>query len=504
MVLTVVIPIRDVRLEVGLRGLLASRPENSVRETVEMRNNIECRGVLVGLHLVAPVVILDAWLTLRFNLTRCSPQEGAIRTLAVVLSSHSHRPEMQCHVALKVRHKCAVEDVAPVIPSSQDALLLEARQDSDFELFDRHSREAIAHVKQRLREAYPMDFQVVSSLCRKHTPPGAGLPYPILRHTTSVSIFALDHTSTKLANALNRARHVQRGVAAPARALVRQDHCADGYHPHIPRPTFDPGWGQEASVFLSIEAVYCCKDRTTLRDEILNIRVAGRDTAIRPPTDRYTAHEYSLILPCTSDGKTFYLPAHHNRFTNINDAAAQWDSDCFIDERLHNYRPRICLGPQFAYHEASFLVHRFQKFSDEIAFASGASRSRFVQPAPEVDEVLTADGEKSCFTASRFGIWRFQGHLLFDRNNGKKKIARSVRLPFLASTKRALPTKKKIDTRSPMHRWGVEPRLFVAGTRPPAATASYQECERRVPRRNSSEFGDVGDDAQCVGSKAWG
>jgi hypothetical protein len=31
---------------------------------------------------------------------------------------------------------------------------------SDFELFDRHSRDAIASIQNRLREGYPIDFQV--------------------------------------------------------------------------------------------------------------------------------------------------------------------------------------------------------------------------------------------------------------------------------------------------------------------------------------------------------
>jgi hypothetical protein len=36
---------------------------------------------------------------------------------------------------------------------------------SDFELLDRHSHEAIAAIKMRIREGHPIDFQVGSLLC---------------------------------------------------------------------------------------------------------------------------------------------------------------------------------------------------------------------------------------------------------------------------------------------------------------------------------------------------
>ncbi|KAJ7769936.1 cytochrome P450 [Mycena metata] len=121
---------------------------------------------------------------------------------------------------------------------------------------------------------------------------------------------------------------------------------------------------------------------TTLRDEILNISVAGRDTtaslltfvhwAHRAPTpDDFKDMKYlravlnesmrlyppvpfnmrstttPVLLPSTTGGKPFYLPAKskvpfsvfvmHRRTDLWGPDAAEWDPDRFIDERLHKY-----------------------------------------------------------------------------------------------------------------------------------------------------------------------
>ncbi|KAJ7282383.1 cytochrome P450 [Mycena rebaudengoi] len=109
-----------------------------------------------------------------------------------------------------------------------------------------------------------------------------------------------------------------------------------------------------------------------------------------------------VILPSTTGGAPFYLPANikvpfsvlvmHRRTdlwgpdgliflsfysSLLGFAALIWDPECFLDERLHKYLtpnpfiflpfnagPRICLGQQFAYHESSFfLVRLLQRYS---------------------------------------------------------------------------------------------------------------------------------------------
>ncbi|KAF7338913.1 hypothetical protein MSAN_02214600 [Mycena sanguinolenta] len=95
-----------------------------------------------------------------------------------------------------------------------------------------------------------------------------------------------------------------------------------------------------------------------------------------------------VIFPSMTGGTPFYLPTKskviysvivmHRRTDLWGPDALQWDPERFIDERLHKYLipnpfiflpfnagPRICIGQQFAYHEASFfLVRLLQNFSN--------------------------------------------------------------------------------------------------------------------------------------------
>ncbi|KAJ7433135.1 cytochrome P450 [Mycena galericulata] len=379
---------------------------------------------------------------------------------------------------------------------------------SDFELFDRHSHEAIAHVKQRLREGYPIDFQDMISRFAldssgeflfghdAHTL-GAGLPYPFYVPQAATS----ESASTRFAAALNRAQLVsaQRGMFGAAWPLllefwgnrltapmgvirtfldpilseaVAKKRASGSETVFDVKPTITTEREVQEGETLVEHLLNYTEDRTILRDEILNISVAGRDTTAclltfvmymltdhpavlkrlraeiletvgpeRAPTpEDFREMKYlravlnetlrlyppvpmnmrstttPVILPSTTGGKPFYIPAHSKvpfsvlvmqRRTDLwGPDAIQWDPDRFIDERLHKYLtpnpfiflpfnagPRICLGQQFAYHEASFfLVRLFQAFSDEIALAPDAQppASRPAQPASdsEADDQL--------------------------------------------------------------------------------------------------------------------
>ncbi|KAJ7512111.1 cytochrome P450 [Mycena galericulata] len=379
---------------------------------------------------------------------------------------------------------------------------------SDFELFDRHSHEAIAHVKQRLREGYPIDFQDMISRFAldssgeflfghdAHTL-GAGLPYPFYVPQAATS----ESASTRFAAALNRAQLVsaQRGMFGAAWPLllefwgnrltapmgvirtfldpilseaVAKKRASGSETVFDVKPTITTEREVQEGETLVEHLLNYTEDRTILRDEILNISVAGRDTTAclltfvmymltdhpavlkrlraeiletvgpeRAPTpEDFREMKYlravlnetlrlyppvpmnmrstttPVILPSTTGGKPFYIPAHSKvpfsvlvmqRRTDLwGPDAIQWDPDRFIDERLHKYLtpnpfiflpfnagPRICLGQQFAYHEASFfLVRLFQAFSDEIALAPDAQppASRPAQPASdsEADDEL--------------------------------------------------------------------------------------------------------------------
>ncbi|KAJ7721839.1 cytochrome P450 [Mycena maculata] len=150
------------------------------------------------------------------------------------------------------------------------------------------------------------------------------------------------------------------------------------------------------------------------RDEILNISVAGRDTTAslltftiymlaehpnvlsklrsenlrivgpmrRPTHDDF--RELKYLRAVLNETSRLYAPVTpfativmHRRTDLWGPDALEFDPDRFLDQRLHkhltpnpfiflpfNPGPRICLGQQFAYHEASFfMVRLLQTFS---------------------------------------------------------------------------------------------------------------------------------------------
>ncbi|THV01188.1 cytochrome P450 monooxygenase pc-3 [Dendrothele bispora CBS 962.96] len=112
--------------------------------------------------------------------------------------------------------------------------------------------------------------------------------------------------------------------------------------------------------------------------------------------------KHATTLP-NKNGKPWYVPAEtrcvysvflmHRREDLWGPDALEFDPDRFLDERLHKYLtpnpfiflpfnagPRICLGQQFAYNEASyFLIKLLQKF-DNFSHALDVQPS---QPPPE-------------------------------------------------------------------------------------------------------------------------
>ncbi|KAJ6563339.1 cytochrome P450 [Mycena vulgaris] len=375
---------------------------------------------------------------------------------------------------------------------------------SDFELFDRHSLQAIAQIKNRLHEGYAVDFQdVISRFAMDASTEflfghdaqtlSAGLPYPFYVPLTAAS--APEHRSTKFAAALNRAQLISsrrfpsgaswpllefwndklKGSMAVIHAFldpILDEAVARKQSNGVEKPTdvegdiSDDREVQEGETLVEHLLNYT-EDRTMLRDEILNISVAGRDTtaslltfviymlsghpevlakvrseilttvglARAPTPEDFREMKYlravlnetlrlyppvpfnmrstttPIILPSTTGGKPFYLPANskvpysvlimHRRTDLWGPDAAQWDPDRFMDERLHRYLtpnpfiflpfnagPRICLGQQFAYHEASFfLIRLLQNFSG-ISLASDAQ-----PPASRVPPTWAQDDE---------------------------------------------------------------------------------------------------------------
>ncbi|KAJ7634636.1 cytochrome P450 monooxygenase pc-3 [Roridomyces roridus] len=366
---------------------------------------------------------------------------------------------------------------------------------SDFDTFDTHANNAIGQAAARLRQGYAVDIQdaiarftldsATEFLFGKSVDSlSAGLPYPASSSQTNPPSF-LEHSSNRFVNAFMEGQklHVYRSPFGSKWALNEFWH--DKIKPHRDvidqfiepilndaltekaRADVDPK--SEPDTLLS-HLVQETEDKQIIRDEILNILVAGRDTTSslltfavymlaehpemgerlraeiidkvgnrRPTHDDIKAMPYlrafinetlRLYPPVPADarsskkattwpamtpgGKPFYVPAKakivyfvflmHRRKDLWGPDALDFDPDRFIDGRLQKYLipnpyiflpfnagPRICLGQQFAYQEASFfLVRLLQRF-----------KSFVLAPDAQPEETKPPSSWKECPLRSR-------------------------------------------------------------------------------------------------------
>ncbi|KAK7038469.1 cytochrome P450 [Favolaschia claudopus] len=355
---------------------------------------------------------------------------------------------------------------------------------SDFDLFDLHSANAIAQVKTRLREGYAVDFQDMVSRFTMDTATSflfgknvhsleQGLPYP---HNAGLrsSITPEPSTPIDFATCFQQAQmtlslrsrlganwplqelfavtdklqpplKVVREFLQPIlRDAVANKKMREGVEEEEDKLNNADRHVKEGETMLE-HLVNYTDDQTILRDEILNITLAGRDTTAslltftvyklaehpqifakareeilrvvgstgRPtfehlrdmkylravlnetlrlfppvPFNERTATQPTIFRPSkATGGPPIYIPAgtrciysvmvSHRRKDLWGPDALEFDPERWFDERLHKYLipdpfiflpfnagPRICLGQQFAYHEASFfLVRLLQAFS---------------------------------------------------------------------------------------------------------------------------------------------
>ncbi|KAJ7056207.1 cytochrome P450 [Mycena amicta] len=404
---------------------------------------------------------------------------------------------------------------------------------SDFALFDRYSLAAIDKIKQRLRDGFPVDFQDVMTRFAMDASGEflfgydartleAGLPHPHTVSSTSTQTLDKDHAAAlQFAASITRAQDatMRRGPLGPAWRLFEFWENQVTKDMGVIRAFLDPilqaamGGEQKESKLdaekLTGETVvkdrevqegetlvehllHYTQDRTILRDEILNIGLAGRDTTstlltfviymltkhpevlaklraevldvvgpTRAPTHediremkymRAVLNETLRLYPpvplnmrCTSapvvlppvkpGAKPFYIPANtkvpyativmHRRPDLWGPDVLQWDPERFIDERLHKYLtpnpfiflpfsagPRICLGQQFAYHQASvFLVRLLQNFS-------GVSLAMDAQPPESHPPAEWKDPEKDPLKWKREERLFVKTHLTLYVNGG--------------------------------------------------------------------------------------
>ncbi|KAJ7826815.1 cytochrome P450 monooxygenase pc-3 [Mycena olivaceomarginata] len=350
---------------------------------------------------------------------------------------------------------------------------------SDFDTFDKHTRDALARVQERLTEGYAVDIQDCVSRFTLDSATaflfgqsvdslGAGLPYPYSAPSYLANSPAfLNHPSNTYVRAFTQGQLLMLDRAAFGRKWPLSEFWADRVKPQrkvadayvegiIERALAEaalkkraeyikPDRGQEKQETFLSHLVEATDDKEVIRDSIFNILVAGRDTTaatltfavymlaehsdvaarlrkevlavvgnarmptyddvrgmkylrafinetlrLYPPVpfDSRTSKNAAVWPPLRPGDKPLYVTPNtkvrysvflmHRRTDLWGPDALQFDPDRFLDERLKKYLtpnpfiflpfnagPRICLGQQFAYNEASFfLIRLLQKFSD--------------------------------------------------------------------------------------------------------------------------------------------
>jgi hypothetical protein len=181
-----------------------------------------------------------------------------------------------------------------------------------FDIFDRHATDAINRMKQRLKEGYPVDFQDAISRFTLDSATeflfgsdvqslSAGLPYPKTSSAyphSPVHLNNEDHPANRFAYAFGQAQSLSAfrsrfGVNWPLREFW---HDACKGHMNVVSGYIDPilndavavrrQQGPASSEVKEVEEgdtllshlVDLTQDTKILKDEILNIMIAGRDT----------------------------------------------------------------------------------------------------------------------------------------------------------------------------------------------------------------------------------
>ncbi|KAG2745878.1 cytochrome P450 [Suillus brevipes Sb2] len=301
---------------------------------------------------------------------------------------------------------------------------------SHFNTFDRHAEGAITQMKARFRAGYPVDFQDLMSRFTLDSATeflfgncvhslSAELPYPHNVATTEAPTgkakiaedFAQAFADAQTIIALRPRKGwiwplfeiFKDNTAAPMRivnsfidpilkeAIAKKQSHANG----------EKDVENDDETLLD-HLVQMTTNPVVLKDEILNILIAGRDTVhllfvfawVRPPENKvqqWFSVAYSVFLM-------------HRRKDLWGPDADEFDPDRFLDERLHkfltpkpfiflpfNAGPRICLGQQFAYNEMSFMLIRLLQSFSSITLHPEAQHPDTLPPA----DWAHAEGRKS-------------------------------------------------------------------------------------------------------------
>ncbi|KAJ7023596.1 cytochrome P450 [Mycena alexandri] len=368
----------------------------------------------------------------------------------------------------------------------------EKQRISDFDIFDKHVEDAINQMKTRLSEGHPLDFQELigrvtldsaSDFLFGHDFQSLATPLSYPFYITSPSADAAKAASDapkSFAPAFLEAQDITAlrvrytsfwplaefwhdKIKEPMRTVEQfLDPILEGViakrrearsTPPSPITSTSPGIKSSTEPETLLEhLIEYTDDVKVLRDELLNISVAGRDTVTclttftvymlaehpevlsklrqeifehvgekgRPSAEDIKGMKYlravlnevlrlyppvplnirtsikGVVWPAVRAGeKPIYIPpgtmipygpiVMHRRKDLWGPDALEFDPERFIDARLHKYLvpnpfiflpfnggPRICLGQQFAYQEASFILIRLLQAFSKISLAPNA------------------------------------------------------------------------------------------------------------------------------------
>ncbi|KAJ3521221.1 hypothetical protein NMY22_g12406 [Coprinellus aureogranulatus] len=318
---------------------------------------------------------------------------------------------------------------------------------SHFDIFDRHAMDALNQLSARLKEGHPVDIQDLAArftmdsateflFAKDVRSLGAGLPYPHYSPLAQSSQNS-DHPSNRFARAFDEAQglmstRTRKGMNWRLYEFWRDEvevrmRVINGFLDPIIEAAIQRNAGRigekegmvdshaDDDVSLLDHLARHTSDQKVLRDETLNILLAGRDTTANSITWAvYMLSQHPEVLrklreeilekvgetrrPTFTDMKDMkYLRAVINETLRLYPAvvgysvllmhkrtdlwgpdAEKFDPDRFLDDRVKTYitpnpfiflpfnaGPRICLGQQFAYHETSFfLIRLLQRFTN--------------------------------------------------------------------------------------------------------------------------------------------
>ncbi|KAI3618254.1 cytochrome p450 monooxygenase pc-3 [Moniliophthora roreri] len=329
---------------------------------------------------------------------------------------------------------------------------------TDYDIFDRHAVRVISRMKSRLEENQAVDVQdafgrftldsASEFLFGKDVQSiGAGLPYSPASGIPNPASFT-NHPSTKFVKAfmkaqgktLSRSRtgklwplyEFWKDLVMPERDVLDSFlipvllDARDRKKGRLHEGTNDAQNHQTLLDHLRhCDYIHLCKTSATLfRTALINTAASAR------PFDTRSSKQ-DTTLP-NAGGKPYFIPANTtivygafliHRRTDLW-GPDEFDPDRFLDSRLHKYLnpnpfifipfnagPRICLGQQFAYNEASiFLIRLLQVFSRFTPDCEAQAESDKPPRTWKPNQVTTKGRDKIMFRShftlcAKGGLW---------------------------------------------------------------------------------------------------